>query len=375
MRACEIMRAEPGPVAAERYGRGFVQPVPLHRLQFIIEAVCTPPQGGCAARNNARTRRRCQRRQRHDTATQAPPPIRTHKDGRNWVGKSIRRLEDPKFLRGRGSYIGDMTRRDAARRRLSSPYAHARIISIDADRGSSAPGCGRGDHRRRSGRAGRPTARTSGRTRPPRVAPAGRRQGPLRGRGRRGDCRHQPLHRRGRESTSSRSSTSRCRCCVTRRGAEGRGAARARGARIQLGYERSSSSATSTRTSRRPTWSSPTACTGTVPARSRWRRSAPSPSYDHGTGMMEIHANSLSFTSYLFMMAMTLKIPENRLDITPHPAGGSFGSKLWAVKVSATAGMCPRRSGGRSSTSRTGSTTSPTATTTALTGSTTAIWR
>ena len=35
----------------------------------------------------------------------APPPVRTHKAHRTWVGKSIRKVEDPKFLRGRGGYI------------------------------------------------------------------------------------------------------------------------------------------------------------------------------------------------------------------------------------------------------------------------------
>src|SRR4029079_10909546 len=82
-----------------------------------------------------------------------------------------------------------------------------------------------------------------------------------------------------------------------------------------------------------------------VKDRLRWRRSGGQPletvgaiaSFDRGTGMLTINTNTLSFTSYLFLLAGTLKVPANKLDVIPHPAGGSFGSKLWAVKVSAIA--------------------------------------
>ena len=61
--------------------------------------------------------------------------------------------------------------------------------------------------------------------------------------------------------------------------------------------------------------------------------------------MMTINTNTLSFTSYLFMLAGTLQVPDNKLDVIPHPAGGSFGSKLFATKVSAIAGMLSKVSG------------------------------
>ncbi len=85
----------------------------------------------------------------------------------------------------------------------------------------------------------------------------------------------------------------------------------------------------------------------------RWHRSSGQPletvgaigNFDPGSGMMTIHVNSLTFTSYLFMVANTLKVPSNRLDIHPHPAGGSFGSKFWAVKVAIIAGMLAKHTG------------------------------
>ncbi|MGH3260953.1 MAG: xanthine dehydrogenase family protein molybdopterin-binding subunit, partial [Trebonia sp.] len=71
----------------------------------------------------------------------APPPTRTHKVNRKWVGKSIRRVEDPKFLRGRGGYVGDMTLPGMLHAAvLRSPYAHARIAGIDTSRALAVPG-------------------------------------------------------------------------------------------------------------------------------------------------------------------------------------------------------------------------------------------
>src|SRR4029079_8917697 len=90
-----------------------------------------------------------------------------------------------------------------------------------------------------------------------------------------------------------------------------------------------------------------------VKDRLRWRRSGGQPlepvgaiaSFDSGSGMMPITTNTLSFTSYLFMLAGTLQIPDNKLDVIPHPAGGSFGSKVFATKVSPIAGMLSKVSG------------------------------
>jgi CO/xanthine dehydrogenase Mo-binding subunit len=87
--------------------------------------------------------------------------------------------------------------------------------------------------------------------------------------------------------------------------------------------------------------------------RLRWRRSGGQPletvgaiaDFDVATGQLTVHTNSLSFTSYLFMVAGTLKIPANKLDIRPMPAGGSFGSKLFATKPTVIAAMCSRAVG------------------------------
>ena len=66
------------------------------------------------------------------TVDRSAPPVRTHKSNRKWVGQSIRRVEDPKFLRGRGGYIADLVTPGMLHAAvLRSPHAHARIVSID----------------------------------------------------------------------------------------------------------------------------------------------------------------------------------------------------------------------------------------------------
>jgi CO/xanthine dehydrogenase Mo-binding subunit len=61
--------------------------------------------------------------------------------------------------------------------------------------------------------------------------------------------------------------------------------------------------------------------------------------YDPATGILTIHANSVSLTNYHFLLAGVLGLQGNKLNMVPHPAGGSFGSKVWAIRVSIIAGM------------------------------------
>ena len=66
--------------------------------------------------------------------TRTPPEI-------GGMGHSIRRKEDPRFIRGKGSYVDDfklpgMLHLDIVR----SPMAHARIVSIDTEKALAVPG-------------------------------------------------------------------------------------------------------------------------------------------------------------------------------------------------------------------------------------------
>src|SRR5436190_1162935 len=57
------------------------------------------------------------------------------------IGASVRRVEDPRLLRGEARYLDDLKLHGAAHVSiLRSPYAHARIRSIDTGRAAAAPG-------------------------------------------------------------------------------------------------------------------------------------------------------------------------------------------------------------------------------------------
>ncbi len=58
-----------------------------------------------------------------------------------WMGKSVKRKEDDRFIAGRGNYIEDVVLpRMLHMAILRSPYAHARINSIDASAAEALPG-------------------------------------------------------------------------------------------------------------------------------------------------------------------------------------------------------------------------------------------
>ena len=57
------------------------------------------------------------------------------------IGESIKRKEDGRFLRGKGNYLDDFVLPNMMHMAiLRSPYAHARIISIDVESAREVPG-------------------------------------------------------------------------------------------------------------------------------------------------------------------------------------------------------------------------------------------
>jgi aerobic carbon-monoxide dehydrogenase large subunit len=57
------------------------------------------------------------------------------------MGHSIKRKEDPRFIRGQGRYVDDvvlpgMLYMDIVR----SPYAHAKMVKIDSEKALKVPG-------------------------------------------------------------------------------------------------------------------------------------------------------------------------------------------------------------------------------------------
>ena len=57
------------------------------------------------------------------------------------IGQSVRRDEDPRLLKGRGSYVGDVKLpRQSYAYFLRSPHAHAEITKLDVSAAKQAPG-------------------------------------------------------------------------------------------------------------------------------------------------------------------------------------------------------------------------------------------
>ena len=63
-----------------------------------------------------------------------------HEHG-GWLGRSVKRKEDDRFIVGRGNYIEDIKLPNMLHMAiLRSPYAHATINSIDTSRATELPG-------------------------------------------------------------------------------------------------------------------------------------------------------------------------------------------------------------------------------------------
>jgi CO/xanthine dehydrogenase Mo-binding subunit len=61
--------------------------------------------------------------------------------GLSWIGRSMKRVEDPRILAGKGRYVDDLVLPNMAHAAvLRSPYAHARIKSIDTSKAAALPG-------------------------------------------------------------------------------------------------------------------------------------------------------------------------------------------------------------------------------------------
>jgi carbon-monoxide dehydrogenase large subunit len=59
----------------------------------------------------------------------------------NWVGKSLRRKEDPRLIQGRASYVDDITVSGMLWAAVvRSPEAHAKVVSIDTSAARATPG-------------------------------------------------------------------------------------------------------------------------------------------------------------------------------------------------------------------------------------------
>jgi CO/xanthine dehydrogenase Mo-binding subunit len=258
--------------------------------------------------------------------------------GRRWLGKSLNRVEDPRLLRGEGRYIDDISLPNMAHAAvLRSPHAHARIVRVDSTRAEQLPGV---------------IKVVTGADVAARAAPL-----PSFGAG--------PIIQDMIAIEKVRHYGETVAAVI----AENRYIAEDACELIEVEYEPlpvvldpfeaqredaplvHEKLGTNVAYERTFTFGDVegafSSAARKVRAKLRWPRSTGMPmdtngaigDYDPGTGVVTIYANSMNFTYFHWLIAMSLKIPASKLKVVPVAAGGSFGSKFFMHKVPTFAGF------------------------------------
>jgi CO/xanthine dehydrogenase Mo-binding subunit len=258
--------------------------------------------------------------------------------GRRWLGKSVNRVEDPRFLRGEGRYIDDLSLPGMAHAAIvRSPHAHARIVRVDTSRAEQLPGVIRvvtgADVREHAEQL-------------PSFGPEPIVQ----------DMIAIEKVRHYGEAVAAVVAEDRYvaedACDLIEVEYEPLPAVldpfEATGPDAPLVHEKLG---TNTAYERTFTFGEVDRAFEEAPrsvrAKLRWPRSTGMPmdtngaigDYDPGTGVVTIYANSMNFTYFHWLIATSLKIPASKLRVVPVPAGGSFGSKFFMHKVPTFAGF------------------------------------
>jgi CO/xanthine dehydrogenase Mo-binding subunit len=272
-------------------------------------------------------------------ATKIPSPVGPHRD-RKWVGKSIKRVEDPKFLRGSAQYVDDMVFPGMLHvATLRSPFAHARIVSIDGAAARQVPGV----HAVVTGPEAAeildplPDGGPSPDKHVWRVLAADKVR--YSGEGvaivvaenryiaedalNLIDVEYEPLepivdpHKAMADDSNLVHEALGTNVVYSRKFVFGE---------VEKDFEEADR---------------------IIKDRLHWRRMAAIPLdgagsvalFDGGTGEMTIHTSSISITSLSFGLAATFKIPSNKLNLVPVISGGSFGARFSNWRAVATAGL------------------------------------
>jgi CO/xanthine dehydrogenase Mo-binding subunit len=276
--------------------------------------------------------------EQHPGAAKIASETALQEGARRWLGKSINRVEDPRFLRGEGRYVDDIKLANMAHAAIvRSPHAHARIVSIDTSKAEALPGVIRV---------------VTGADVAERAAPL-----PSFGAG--------PIIQDLIATEKVRHYGEAVAAVV----AEDRYVAEDACDLIEVEYEplpvaldpfeaRKDGAplvheklGTNVAYERTFTFGEVDRAFAEAPrkvqAQLRWPRSTGMPmetngaigDYDVGSGVMTIYANSMNFTYFHWLIAGSLKIPAGKLRVVPVAAGGSFGSKFFMHKVPTLAGF------------------------------------
>jgi CO/xanthine dehydrogenase Mo-binding subunit len=265
-----------------------------------------------------------------------PPSQRKEapRDDLRWIGKSMKRVEDPRLLTGTGKYLDDVVVPNMAHAAmLRSPFAHARIKRIDTSKARAMPGviCVV---------TGREFAETTGPTvtfsSPPVVQLAIAVE----------KVRHvgevvAAVVAEDRYLAEDALELIEVEYEELPVVADIEQQEHARGDAV-LHPERGESNVAMDRTfTFGPVDADFARADLVVKRRLRWNRSGPQPmetagavaDYDVGTGKFTVHCNTSMYTYVGWLCAVSLNVAATQLNIVPTLAGGSFGSKLFLHRV------------------------------------------
>ncbi len=261
----------------------------------------------------------------------------------SWIGKSMKRVEDPRLLVGRGTYADDVNLPEMAHAAiLRSPHAHARIKRIDKTKAEALPGV---------------LIVMTG-------AEAAEVTGPLPTWG------NPPVYQYciAKDKVLHVGEAVVAVVAETRYIAEDacdlveveyeplpvvvdpEEALTSKGEAVLHPYRGDTNVALARKFSFGPVEEDFAKADLVVERRLRWPRSGGTPlethgavaSFDPGTGKFTIHANTSMYNYCGWMIADTLKVPAHKLNIIPTLAGGSFGAKLFSHKVCVLAATLAR---------------------------------
>ena len=256
------------------------------------------------------------------------------RDAYRWIGRSMKRVEDPRLLTGHGTYVDDVHLSAMAHAAvLRSPHAHARIKSIDTSRAQALPGI-------ILVMTGAEAAQKSGLlpcfANPPvkqmciavdRVRHVGEPVAAVVAESRYLaedaieliDVSYEPLPVMADPEEAAR--------------ATGDGVLHPERGDTNIAFRRSFDFG--------PVDEDFAQADRIIRRKLRWARSGAQPmetvgavaEYNPGTGKFTIHANSSMYNYVGWLVAASLGVPAHRLNIVPTLAGGSFGSKIFTHRV------------------------------------------
>ena len=263
-----------------------------------------------------------------------------------WIGKSMKRVEDPRLLTGKGKYIDDVVVPNMAHvALLRSPFAHARIKSIDISKAQALPGV---------------VVVVTGKMMAESTGPTVSFSSP-------------PVPQHAIAVDKVRHVGEAVAAVV----AEDRYIAEDALDLIEVEYEelpvvsdieqmpyakgdavlhpeRGDTNVAMDRTfTFGPVDADFARADLVVKRKLRWNRSGPQPletagavaEYDEGTGKFTVHCNTSMYTYVGWLCAVSLGVPATQLNIVPTLAGGSFGSKLFLHRVIVLAASLARLAG------------------------------